>query len=58
MDDDERAKRGFVFPITSLHPDGQEEFKQTNNEHVLICFLCGEEKMKDLENSNDHDIMR
>ena len=39
MDDAERAKRGFVFPITSLHPDGQDDFKQTNNEHVLICFF-------------------
>ena len=54
----ERTRRGFVFPITSLHPDGQEEFKQTNNDHVLIYFLCGEEKMSDLQNSNDHDLMR
>ena len=58
MGKEERARHGLIIPVTVLHPDGQEEFKQTNNEHVLICFLCGEEKMKDLENSNGHDIMR
>ena len=39
MDDAERARRGFVFLVSALHPDGQEEFNQTNNEHVLICFF-------------------
>ena len=59
MDDAERARRGFVFLVSALHPDGQEEFNQTNNEHVLICFfVCGEEKMKELQNSNNHDLMR
>lgn len=58
MDEAERARRGLIFPITALHPDGQEEFKHANNEHVLICFLCGEEKTKELQESNNHDLMR
>ena len=58
MDDAEQARRGFVFSITALHPDGKEEFKQANNEHVLIYFLCGEENMNELQNSNDHDLMK
>ena len=58
MDEAERARRGYIFPITVIHPDGQEEFKQTNNEHVMICRKCGEEKKEELENSNDRDLLR
>ena len=57
MGKEERDRRGLIIPITVLHPDGQDEFKQTNNKHVLICFLCGG-GMEQLQNSNDHDLMR
>ena len=57
-DEGERARHGYVFSLADLHTDGQEEFNQSNNEHILICFLCGEEKTKELQNSNDHDLMR
>ena len=58
MDEGERASRGYVSSLADLHPDRQEEFNQSNNEHVLICFLCGEEKMEKLHNSNERDLMR
>ena len=57
-DEGEWARRGYVFSLADLHPDGQEEFNQSNNEHVLICFLCGEEKVEELQNSNKRDFMR
>ena len=46
MDEEERARRGYVFSLEDLHPNGQEEFKQTNKERVLICFLCGSGGLK------------
>ena len=46
MDNAERARRGFVFPISALHLNGQEEFNQTNNEHVLICFCAGRKRWR------------
>ena len=55
MDEEEQARRGLIFSMTVPHPVGQAEFKQTNNKHVIICLLCGEEKREELQNFNGHD---
>ena len=54
----ELTRRNGLDEATYIFLIADQEYKQTNNKHVMICRKCVEERKKKLKNNNGHHLTR
>lgn len=58
VDDQLKAKKGYCIDLAEVHPEGKKEAEAFNNDGVLMCTECAEKLSKQIDKSNNFNLLR